>query len=105
MNSPKLVGLCWCVSVLECANGMREADCNGREWLPNKGHGRYYGRASTPVGGGTGNTGYFGLPLAIGLFDAVGAALAVFIIVGLVILIFSAYRGILMFDMGYNLKP
>lgn len=40
-------------------------------------------------GGGTGNTGYFGLPLAIGLFDATGAALAVFIILGVNLYEFS----------------
>ncbi|TNC90466.1 MAG: transporter [Alcanivorax sp.] len=40
-------------------------------------------------GGGTGNTGYFGLPLAIGLFDAAGAALAVFIILGVNLYEFS----------------
>ncbi|MFP5390417.1 MAG: AEC family transporter [Gammaproteobacteria bacterium] len=32
--------------------------------------------------GGTGNTGYFGLPMALALFDAHGAAVAVFIIFG-----------------------
>ncbi len=32
--------------------------------------------------GGTGNTGYFGLPIAIGLFGIEGAAIAVFIILG-----------------------
>ena len=32
--------------------------------------------------GGTGNTGYFGLPIAISLFDERGAAIAVFIILG-----------------------
>jgi predicted permease len=32
--------------------------------------------------GGTGNTGYFGLPIAIALFGAEGAAIAVFIIIG-----------------------
>ncbi len=32
--------------------------------------------------GGTANTGYFGLPMAIGLFDSAGAAIAVFIILG-----------------------
>lgn len=32
--------------------------------------------------GGTGNTGYFGLPIAIALFGADGAAIAVFIIIG-----------------------
>lgn len=40
-------------------------------------------------GGGTGNTGYFGLPLAIGLFDVTGAALAVFIILGVNLYEFS----------------
>ncbi len=39
--------------------------------------------------GGTGNTGYFGLPLAIGLFDKAGAALAVFIILGVNLYEFS----------------
>ena len=32
--------------------------------------------------GGTGNTGYFGLPIALALFDAKGAAVAIFIIFG-----------------------
>lgn len=32
--------------------------------------------------GGTGNTGYFGLPMALALFDAHGAAVAVFLIFG-----------------------
>ena len=32
--------------------------------------------------GGTGNTGYFGLPIALALFDKTGAAIAVFIILG-----------------------
>lgn len=32
--------------------------------------------------GGTGNTGYFGLPLAFGVFGDVGGAIAVFIIIG-----------------------
>jgi len=32
--------------------------------------------------GGTGNTGYFGLPIAIAIFDEKGAAIAVFIILG-----------------------
>ena len=32
--------------------------------------------------GGTGNTGYFGLPIALAMFDKTGAAIAVFIILG-----------------------
>jgi predicted permease len=32
--------------------------------------------------GGTGNTGYFGLPIALAMFDKTGAAVAVFIILG-----------------------
>ena len=32
--------------------------------------------------GGTGNTGYFGLPIALAMFDTTGAAIAVFIILG-----------------------
>ncbi len=39
--------------------------------------------------GGTGNTGYFGLPLAIGIFDEIGAAVAVFIILGVNLYEFS----------------
>lgn len=39
--------------------------------------------------GGTGNTGYFGLPLAIGLFNDTGAAIAVFIILGVNLYEFS----------------
>lgn len=39
--------------------------------------------------GGTGNTGYFGLPLALGLFDGQGAAIAVFIILGVNLYEFS----------------
>ncbi len=38
---------------------------------------------------GTGNTGYFGLPLVLGLFDAEGAAIAVFIILGVNLYEFS----------------
>jgi predicted permease len=38
---------------------------------------------------GTGNTGYFGLPLVLGLFDAQGAAIAVFIILGVNLYEFS----------------
>lgn len=39
--------------------------------------------------GGTGNTGYFGLPLALGMFDKAGAAIAVFIILGVNLYEFS----------------
>ncbi|UOA09263.1 AEC family transporter [Methylobacter sp. S3L5C] len=39
--------------------------------------------------GGTGNTGYFGLPLALDLFDAKGVAIAVFIILGVNLYEFS----------------
>ncbi|MFT5533311.1 MAG: putative permease [Burkholderiaceae bacterium] len=38
---------------------------------------------------GTGNTGYFGLPLVLGLFDTQGAAIAVFIILGVNLYEFS----------------
>ncbi|MDY7574892.1 AEC family transporter [Actimicrobium sp. CCI2.3] len=38
---------------------------------------------------GTGNTGYFGLPLVLALFDAQGAAIAVFIILGVNLYEFS----------------
>lgn len=39
--------------------------------------------------GGTGNTGYFGLPLVLGMFDAQGAAIAVFMILGVNLYEFS----------------
>lgn len=39
--------------------------------------------------GGTGNTGYFGLPLVLAMFDAQGAAIAVFIILGVNLYEFS----------------
>lgn len=45
--------------------------------------------------GGTGNTGYFGLPIAFGVFGDLGSAIAVFIIIGV-----SLYE----FSFGYYLN-